>query len=264
MGRWTLRRLRPWHRVLARSRGARLDRELPGGMSQEASATLAARAIRLTSTGFRRELAASLQRILAAGEPPAVLRSQMPATCPSYADGAAMADRAEAGYPARTRARAAHPPSVAAPAWATAARPPRIPLRLERVSQSAPLLAELASRLAEPGPVPVKGVAIVSQLLADGTDPLYRAACWRTSRCWRGGIGCSWPSSAPGWSRSSCAAGSARSRGRPGARRRSRSGGWGPWGRGSSRITGPGAGYAPTGSGAYGPAARWSGTAGLT
>jgi len=83
MGRWTLRRLRPWHRVLARSRGARLDRELPGGMSQEASATLAARAIRLTSTGFRRELAASLQRILAAGEPPAVLRSQMPATCPS-------------------------------------------------------------------------------------------------------------------------------------------------------------------------------------
>jgi hypothetical protein len=38
----------------------------------------------------------------------------------------------------------------------------------------------------------------------------------------------------------------------------------GSWGRGSSRITGPGAGYAPTGSGAYGPAARWSGTAGLT
>jgi len=163
--------------VLARSRGARLDRELPGGMSQEASATLAARAIRLTSTGFRRELAASLQRILAAGEPPAVLQSQMAATCPSYADGAAMADRAEAGYPARTRARAAHPPSVAAPAWATAARPPRIPLRLERVSQSAPLLAELASRLAEPGPVRVQGVAMVSRLLADGTDPLYRAAC---------------------------------------------------------------------------------------
>ena len=38
----------------------------------------------------------------------------------------------------------------------------------------------------------------------------------------------------------------------------------GSLGRGSSRITGPGAGYAPTGSGAYGPAARWSGTAGLT
>ena len=83
--------------VLARSREARLDRELAGGMSPEASATLAARAIRLTSTGFRRELAVSLQRILAAGEPPAVLRSQMTATRPSYADGAAMADRAEAG-----------------------------------------------------------------------------------------------------------------------------------------------------------------------
>jgi hypothetical protein len=101
----------------------------------------------------------------------------MPAARPPYADGAAMADRAEAGYPARTRAGAAHPPSVAAPALAAAARPPRIPLRLERVSQSAPLLAELASRLAEPGPVRVQGVAMVSRLLADGTDPLYRAAC---------------------------------------------------------------------------------------
>ena len=178
LGRWTLRQLRPWHRVLARSRAARLDRDLASGMSPEASPALAARAIRLTSTGFRRDLAASLQRILAAaGEPRAVQRSQMPAARPPYADGAAMADRAEAGYPARTRAGAAHPPSVAAPALAAAAGPPRIPLRLERVSQSAPLLAELASRLAEPGPVRVQGVAMVSRLLADGTDPLYRAAC---------------------------------------------------------------------------------------
>jgi hypothetical protein len=58
-----------------------------------------------------------------------------------------------------------------------AARPPRIPLRLDRVSQSAPLLAALASRLAEPGPVPAPGVAMVSLLLADGTGPLYQEAC---------------------------------------------------------------------------------------
>jgi hypothetical protein len=31
-----------------------------------------------------------------------------------------------------------------------------------RIRQSGPLLAELAGRLAEPGPVPVQGVAIVS------------------------------------------------------------------------------------------------------
>jgi len=137
LGRLTLRRLRPWHRVLARSRAARLDRELAGGVSPEASATLAARALRLTSAGFRRDLATSLQRILAAaGEPSAVPRSP-----------------------------------------AAAARPPRIPLSLERVRQSAPLLAALASRLAEPGPVPVQGVAMACRLLADGTGPLYREAC---------------------------------------------------------------------------------------
>ena len=56
------------------------------------------------------------------------------------------------------------------------ARPLRIPLRTARISQSAPLLAELASRLLEPGPVPVRGVALVAQLLADGTGPLYREA----------------------------------------------------------------------------------------
>jgi hypothetical protein len=135
-GRLTLRRLRPWHRVLARARAARLDRELAAGMSPEASATLAARALRLTSPGFRRDLATSLQRILAAaGDPPALPRSP-----------------------------------------ATAARPPRIPPRPERVRQSAPLLAALASRLAAPGPVPAQGVATLSQLLADGTGPLYHQA----------------------------------------------------------------------------------------
>lgn len=142
LGRLTLRRLRPWHRMLARSRAARLDRELARGTSPEASASLAARAVQLTSAGYRRDLATSLQRIVtAAGQPRAVTRSQ-----------------------------------PAAAALPRATRPPRVPLRMARVSQSAPLIAELASRLVEPGPVPAQGVAMVSQLLADGAGPLYREA----------------------------------------------------------------------------------------
>jgi hypothetical protein len=73
--RLTLRRLRPWHKMLARSRAARLDRELANGASPEASADLAARAMRLTSMEFRRGLAASLQRILVAAGEPAILGS---------------------------------------------------------------------------------------------------------------------------------------------------------------------------------------------
>lgn len=136
-GRLTLRRLRPWHRMLARFLGARLDRELAGGSSPEASASLAARAVQLTSMRFRRDLAVSLQRILAAaGQPPAVV-----------------------------------------PSRAVAVTPPLALLRRARISRSASELAELADRLAGPGPVPVQGVAMVSQLLADGTGPLYREAC---------------------------------------------------------------------------------------
>jgi hypothetical protein len=172
LGRLTLRRLRPWHRVLARSQAARFDLELADGMNPEASATLAARAIRLTSTDFRQHLAVSLQRILAAaGKSSAVMRSPAVAARPPYGDGAAMPGRAGRGYPAGMRARAVHLLPVGA------ARPPGVPLGLERVSQSAPLLAALASHLAEPGTVRVQGVAMVSQLLADGTGPLYREAC---------------------------------------------------------------------------------------
>jgi len=35
----------------------------------------------------------------------------------------------------------------------------------------------LAGSLAAPGPVPVRGVALISQLLADGAGPLYQEAC---------------------------------------------------------------------------------------
>jgi hypothetical protein len=136
-GRLSLRRLRPWHCVLARCAAARLDRELAAGASPETSATLAARAMQLTSVKVRRDLAASVQRILAA-----------------------------AGHPAQV---------TLAPA--VAVYPSRLPLRRTRISQSAVPLARLTGYLTAPGPVPVQGVAIISQLLADGTGPLYRQGC---------------------------------------------------------------------------------------
>ena len=137
LGRFTLMRLRPWHRLLARCAAARLDRELAIGASPETSALLAARAMQLTSLKYRRDLAASLQRILAAA-------GQSPADVP----------------------------------WGTVAvHPPRVSLCRERISQSAGPLARLAGHLAVPGPVPVQGVAMASQLLADGTGPLYHEGC---------------------------------------------------------------------------------------
>jgi hypothetical protein len=137
-----LRRLRLWHRLLACCQAGRLDRELAEGASPEASAFLAARAMRLTSMGFRRGLAASLRRIVVATGEPASARS------------------------------AEH----VAPKSPATARPPRVPLSRARISQSARLLAELASRLAAPGPVPARGVAMVTRLLCEGNGPLYREA----------------------------------------------------------------------------------------
>ena len=46
---------------------------------------------------------------------------------------------------------------------------------MDRIARSASELAGLAGFLAEPGPVPAQGVAMVSQLLADGGGPLYRS-----------------------------------------------------------------------------------------
>jgi hypothetical protein len=136
MGRLTLRRLRPWHRMLARVAAARLDRELAAGTSPETSATLAARAMALTSAKARRDLATSVQRILTA----------------------------------------AGRPSAAPPAPTAAVRLARLPLNRARISGSAVPLATLADTLTAPGPIPVQGVAMVSQLLADGVGPLYRQA----------------------------------------------------------------------------------------
>jgi len=182
LGRLTLRPLRPWHQLLARCRAPRLDRELAAGARPEANISLAARAMRLTSEGYRRDLAGSLQRMLAAaGESPQLMRPQPAASPGSRSHGGPIPGGPGALHlvGARDRLRAV-PGAHSSP---SAARAPRVPLRLARISQSAPLLAELASRLVEPGPVPVQGVAMVSQLLADGTGPLYREVS-------RGDLGC--------------------------------------------------------------------------
>jgi len=142
LGRLALRRLRPWDRVLARCRAARLDEELARGARPETNVGLAARAVQLTSTRCRRDLARSLQRILAT-------------VLPVSSRGGPMA----------------------ADPSARVVRQPHVPIRQDRVSRSASELAELAARLVQPGPVPARGVAMVNQLLTDGGGPLYRKAC---------------------------------------------------------------------------------------
>jgi hypothetical protein len=139
LGRLTVQRLRPWHRLVARCLAASLDRRLAGGARPEENAVLAARAMVLTSVGYRRALAANLQRVLAASVSP------------------------------HTRPRL-----MAASRSAGTARQPYIPLRRDRIAESASELAGLAGCLAGPSPVPAQGVAMVSQMLADGAGPLYR------------------------------------------------------------------------------------------
>jgi hypothetical protein len=136
-GRLALVRLRPWHRLLARCAAWRLDGELAAGTSPESSIRLAARAMQLTSSKCRRDLATSLERILAA------VREQ-PAALPS-------------------RAAAVHPP--------------RLPLCRAQISRSAVPLATLVGHLTAPGPVPVQGVAMVHRLVTNGAGPLYWEAC---------------------------------------------------------------------------------------
>ncbi len=152
LGRLTLRRLRPWHRMLARGLAARLDRRLAGGAPPEENALLAARAMFLTSAGFRRGLAASLRQILAAASPGAAV-SAAAAPSPDTAASPGAGLRPQAGLTGR----------------------PHVPVCRDQIAGAAPGLAGLAGFLAWPGPVPARGVAMVSQLLADGRGPLYLA-----------------------------------------------------------------------------------------
>jgi hypothetical protein len=141
LGRLTVRRVSPWHRLLARVLAASLDQQLAHGARPEANALLAARAMVLTSAGYRRALAASLRRMLAASVAP------QPRSLPEAA---------------------ARPSRAAIHSY--------VPLRRDRIARAAEDLAGLAECLTQRGPVPARGVALVSQLLADGGGPLYRAA----------------------------------------------------------------------------------------
>jgi hypothetical protein len=172
LGRLVLRRLRFWHQLLARVLAARFDRQLAAGARPETRATLAARAMQLTSARFRAELAASLHGLVAEASATGRRHPQAPrrpGDRPSHgvrsaADLALLAGTGRSGRPGQREV------TLAAPR-------PRVPVCRARIRRSAPELADLAGRLAAPGPVPARGVAMVGQLLADGLGPLYRPAC---------------------------------------------------------------------------------------
>ncbi len=54
--------------------------------------------------------------------------------------------------------------------------PAPVPVRRDRVRAASGELGELIRQLRQPGPVPVRGVAKVRMLLADGGGPLYHRA----------------------------------------------------------------------------------------
>jgi hypothetical protein len=88
LDRLTIRRVRAWHWLVARYRGASLDQELIDGMSPEECAYLAARALQLTSPRTRQSLAAGLDRLLA-DRPPAAISPALPVRRASVALAAA-------------------------------------------------------------------------------------------------------------------------------------------------------------------------------
>src|SRR5258708_2857503 len=110
LGRLTVQRVSPWHRLLARVLAVRLDRQLASGTRPEVNAILAARAMFLTSARYRRALARSLRRMLAASVAPS-----------------------------------AGPRPMAAAKSAEAVFRPHVPLRRDRIAGAAPGLAGLAN-----------------------------------------------------------------------------------------------------------------------
>lgn len=55
--------------------------------------------------------------------------------------------------------------------------PLSVPVQRARVARAVAELGALRQCLLAPGPVPVRGVALVQQLLSDGASPLYQQAC---------------------------------------------------------------------------------------
>jgi hypothetical protein len=139
-------------RLMARIRAGRLDGDLAGGASPDATVALALRAQLLVRERTRRELAEGTRRLLASAmHATAANPSHTPATNPSHA-------------------LAARGPQM------PAARRSRVPARRDRVSESAEELGDLIRRLLADGPVAARGVALASALLSDGSGPLYHRA----------------------------------------------------------------------------------------
>jgi hypothetical protein len=141
---------RPWDRLMARLRASRLDCDLAGGASPDASVALALRAQMLVGARTRRDVAEGVQRLLAtAMQAPAVGLPLVPAR----------------GL--RRPARGLRWP---------AAGPLRVPVCRDRIRESSAELAELIRQLRADGPVAARGVALASALLRDGRGPLYHRA----------------------------------------------------------------------------------------
>ncbi len=127
---------RPWVRLVVRVRASRLDSDLAGGASPDATVALALRAQMLVRARTRRDVALGAQQILAtATQVPAAGRAQVPA-----------------------------------------AGRPRVPVCRDRVRDSSEELGDLIRRLLAGGPVAARGVALASVLLSDGSGPLYHRA----------------------------------------------------------------------------------------
>jgi hypothetical protein len=135
---------RPWDRLVVRVRASRLDSDLAGGASPDATVPLALRAQMLVRARTRRDLALGAQQILAtATQVPAAGRTQVPA-----------AGRTQVPAAGRTR----------------------VPVCRDRVRDSSEELGDLIRRLLAGGPVAARGVALASVLLTDGSGPLYHRA----------------------------------------------------------------------------------------
>ncbi len=151
---------RPWDQLMARVRASRLDRELAGGASPDATVALALRAQTLVRAQTRRDVARGAQRVLATA-------MQAPAAGGPPAPGAG-----RPRVPAAGRARV----PAAGRARVPAAGRAQVPICRDRVRDSAGEFGDLIRRLLAGGPVAARGVALASVLLSDGSGPLYHRA----------------------------------------------------------------------------------------
>jgi hypothetical protein len=159
------RPVRIWDRLLVRIRTCRLDGDLAGGASPDATVALALRAQLLVSDRTRRDLAEGARRVLAtAMRAPAVDSSWVPSP-----------GRSPASPTGRSRAHTADrsPVPAASGPQVPAARLPHVPICRDRVRESSEELEDLIRRLLADGPVAARGVALASILLSDASGPLY-------------------------------------------------------------------------------------------